>query len=146
MTDVKPTPGGMYVRGHGNRAQVFYGHGFYMSAPIIPVNEDRADGESWLAMRIRTGGDRLLAAAEAEANARLTAAAFTSYQKHCADPVAAAEGDLLGEALILLGAANCPQCDGSGTCVASGRGGDPEPYQCEWCYRTRALLAKAAVA
>lgn len=35
-------------------------------------------------------------------DARLLAAAYTSYDKHCADPIAAAEADLLGKALNLL--------------------------------------------
>jgi hypothetical protein len=37
-----------------------------------------------------------------EGNAHLIAGAVTSYDKHCADPIAAAEGDLLGEAVRCL--------------------------------------------
>lgn len=39
---------------------------------------------------------------QGEANARLFVAAWNSYAAHCADPLAAAEGDLLGEALAAL--------------------------------------------
>lgn len=35
-------------------------------------------------------------------NARLIVASANSYMKHCADPIAAAEGDLLGDCLDLL--------------------------------------------
>lgn len=40
--------------------------------------------------------------AEQDANARLIAAACNSYQRRCKDPLAAAEGDLLGEALAFI--------------------------------------------
>lgn len=45
-------------------------------------------------------GDDYLA--EVEANARLIVAACNSYQRHCPDPVSAAEGDLLGRCLEAL--------------------------------------------
>lgn len=35
-------------------------------------------------------------------DAKLAAAAVNSYARHCADPLAAAEGDLLGEALVKM--------------------------------------------
>jgi hypothetical protein len=38
---------------------------------------------------------------ESNAN-RLIRAAVDSYDKHCSDPIAAAEGDLLGEAVAVL--------------------------------------------
>lgn len=39
---------------------------------------------------------------DAAINARLIVAACNSYQRHCPDPVSAAEGDLLGRALEAL--------------------------------------------
>lgn len=39
---------------------------------------------------------------DAAINARLIVAACNSYQRHCPDPVSAAEGDLLGRALAAL--------------------------------------------
>ncbi|CAN8141021.1 hypothetical protein THIOSC13_420006 [uncultured Thiomicrorhabdus sp.] len=59
----------------------------------------------------------------------------------------------LSEAIILLGATSCPACDGSGVIVETrirdtgetdGMGwpigvAEPEPSQCEWCYRVDAL-------
>lgn len=47
------------------------------------------------------GGDRR----ECEGNARLIVASANSYMKHCADPIAAAERDLLGDCLEALEAA-----------------------------------------
>ena len=41
-------------------------------------------------------------AKEDRANARLIVASANSYMKHCADPIAAAEGDLLGEMVVAL--------------------------------------------
>ena len=37
-----------------------------------------------------------------ETNADLLKAAYNSYDKHCADPVAAAESDFLGEVLAIM--------------------------------------------
>lgn len=65
----------------------------------------------------------------AEANVRLIAAACNSYQRHCADPVAAAEGDLLGELLEALedindtGFSGGPQGKRARTAIAKAAGG-----------------------
>lgn len=61
---------------------------------------------------------------ERDANAILFAAAYNSYDRHCKDPVQAAESDLLGECVEVLkmsqwgnaeklSSAVCPCCDNS---------------------------------
>lgn len=55
-----------------------------------------------------------------ERDARLLAAAWNSYQRHCADPLAAAESDLLGEALGTLACIQHQAIAGEGTLDENG--------------------------
>ena len=82
--------------------------------PLVTVDVRRKDG-GYPYVMLRNGptdNDRVVAhvlylGQQEHANARLLAAGFTSYDKHCGeDAVECAEGDLLGEALTL-----CRLCD-----------------------------------
>lgn len=63
---------------------------------------------------------------EIQANARLIVAACNSYQRHCTDPVSAAEGDLLGRCVELLRL--------SSFALSSSY----QEAQCEWTNRDKA--------
>lgn len=56
-------------------ASVMYPHGFLTSSNVIPVDETRVDGESWLSMRNRTAEQRKNNELESIANMYLIAAA-----------------------------------------------------------------------
>ena len=75
MKKFKGTPGPWEWRKDGYAGSVYNKRGFLVSGNVIPVHEDREDGESWLEMMERTGDARETARLESEANTLLIAAA-----------------------------------------------------------------------
>jgi hypothetical protein len=64
--------------------------------PIVPIAMCDTDWRMW-------AGDKNLSPETHDDNARLIAAAYTSYDRHCGErAVGAAEADLLGQALEAL--------------------------------------------
>lgn len=61
------------TKGCGTGTQMFIGDKYIMSAPVIEIDEEREDGESWLSMRHRTQPKRDEAAKESEAIVNLAA-------------------------------------------------------------------------
>jgi len=90
-TTATPTPGMLTcVSGQGaHHRDIYLRHG-----------NKQPDG-SWPAVA-KCCSTRVGSRATVDANARLLTAAWNSYMRHTADPLAAAEADLLGEALRVL--------------------------------------------
>lgn len=61
-------------------ANVYYPHGFLTSSNVIPIDEVRLDGESWIEMRDRTKKQRKESELESIANMHLIAAAPEMYE------------------------------------------------------------------
>lgn len=60
--------------------QVWTKHGYLTGTTVIPIDETRLDGESWIEMRRRTDGDRQKSREEENANVALIAAAPDMYE------------------------------------------------------------------
>lgn len=82
MTNFTKGPWSVEVTKFGNieSAQVFYPHGFLTSANVIPVDETRLEGKSWIDMRDRTESQRRANDQESIANMHLIAAAPEMYE------------------------------------------------------------------
>lgn len=98
MSNDKPTPGPW--EWHVDKFNGGYSGIFGRDDYPVCVPQCRNEGDSgaaWFETDDDAGEETLT-----EQDARLITAACNSYQKHCADPVAAAESDLLGECLVAL--------------------------------------------